>query len=120
MPNLLYCSAIITLSLCVIFCPEILPSRPENLEVEALTEKSLKVSWTQSSQNPESIVSYVVNVTQLRSFDEDTELPDDSYPSDYDSYALAVAHLSSTSTRPPFSTLSPLENRTTQIKVVHL
>lgn len=56
----------------------------------------------------------------LRSFDEDTELPDDSYPSDYDSYALAAARLSSTSTRAPFSTLSPLENRTTQIKVGRL
>jgi hypothetical protein len=88
--------------------------------VEALTEKSLRVSWTQPSQNPDSIVNYVVNVTMLRSFDEDTELPDDSYPSDYDSYALAAARLSSTSTRAPFSTSSPLENRTTQIKVGHL
>lgn len=102
---------------CIVEGIEILPSRPENLEVEALTEKSLNVSWTQPSQNPDSIVNYVVNVTQLRSFDEDTELPDDFYPSDYDSYALAAARLSSTSTRPPFSTLSPLENRTTQIKI---
>jgi hypothetical protein len=83
--------------------------------VEPLTEKSLNVSWTPPFQNPENIVSYVVNVTMLRSFDEDTEPPDDSYPSDYDSYALAAAHLSST--RPPFSTSSPLENRTIQIKV---
>jgi hypothetical protein len=87
--------------------------------VEALTEKSLKVSWIQPSQNPENIVSYVVNVTMLRSFDEDTEPPDDSYPSDYDSYALAAAHLARTSTGPPFSTSSPLENRTIQIKVRH-
>jgi hypothetical protein len=98
------------------FPSEILPSRPENVEVEALTEKSLKVSWTAPSQNPESIVEYVVNVTMLKSFDEDTEVPVDSYL-DYDSYALAAARLSSTSPRPPSSTQSPLEQRTTQIKV---
>lgn len=80
----------------------------------------MKVSWTPPSQNPETIVDYVVNVTMLRSFDEDMELPDDSYPSDYDSYALAAARLSSTSARPPSNTLTPLENRTTQIKVGYL
>ncbi|GFG31451.1 hypothetical protein Cfor_07805, partial [Coptotermes formosanus] len=102
---------------CIVEGIEILPSRPENVEVEVLTEKSVKVSWTPPSQNPETIVDYVVNVTMLRSFDEDMELPDDSYPSDYDSYALAAARLSSTSARPPSNTLTPLENRTTQIKI---
>jgi hypothetical protein len=106
---------------------EILPSPPENVEVEALTEKSLKVSWTHPSQNSETILEYVVNVTMLRSFDEDTELPDDSYAATADSYALAAAAADSyalaaaglynTSMRPPTSTLSPQENRSSLIKV---
>lgn len=87
------------------------------MEVEALSEKSLKVSWTQPLQNSESISEYGVNVTMLRTFDEDTELPDDSYASAADSYALAAAGLSSTSMRPPTSTLSPQESRTIHIKV---
>jgi hypothetical protein len=95
---------------------EILPSSPENVEVEALTEKSLNVSWTPPSQNPETVSEYVVNVTMLKSFDEDTELPD-SYADAADSYALAAAGLSSTSMSPLTSTLSPLDSRTTQIKV---
>lgn len=102
---------------CIVEGTEILPSSPENVEVEALTEKSLKVSWTPPSQNPETVSEYVVNVTMLRSFDEDTELPDDSYADAADSYALAAAGLSSTSMRPPTITLSPLDIRTTQIKV---
>jgi hypothetical protein len=53
----------------------------------------------------------------LRSFDENTELPDDSYANAADSYTLAAAGLSSTSMRPPTSTLNPLDVITTQIKV---
>jgi hypothetical protein len=103
----------------MIVLAEILPSSPENVEVEALTEKSLKVSWTPPSQNPDTVSEYVVNVTMLRLFDEDTELPDDSYADAADSYALAAAGLSSTSMRPLTSTLTPLDIRTTQIKVGH-
>jgi hypothetical protein len=95
---------------------EILPSPPENVEVEAVTEKSLKVSWTRPSQNAETILTYVVNVTMLRSFDEDTEMSNDSYAA-ADSYALAASGLSNTSMRPSTSTLSPQEHRNSQMKV---
>lgn len=103
----------------MIFLAEILPSSPENVEVEALTEKSLKVSWTPPSQNPETVSEYIVNVTMLRSFDENTELPDDSYSDAADSYALAAAGLTSTSMTPPTSTLNPLGGKSNRIKVGH-
>jgi hypothetical protein len=97
---------------------EILPSPPENVEVEALTEKSLKVSWSHPTQNQNTVLKYVVNVTMLRSFDEDTELSDDSYAAAAaDSYAVGAARLYSTSTRAPTSTLSPQEHRSNLIKV---
>ncbi|XP_069682864.1 Ig-like and fibronectin type-III domain-containing protein 1 isoform X1 [Periplaneta americana] len=102
---------------CIVEGVEILPSPPENVEVESLTEKSLRVSWTRPSQNPESISEFVVNVTMLRSFDEDTELPEDSYAEAADSYALAAAGLSSTSMRPPTTTALPLDVRSTQSKI---
>lgn len=55
---------------CIVEGIELLPSPPENVEVEALTEKSLKVSWTIPISNTESITKYYVNVTSLKTFDE--------------------------------------------------
>lgn len=46
---------------------ELLPSPPENVEVEALNEKSLKVEWSLPFANEETITMYEVNVTYLRS-----------------------------------------------------
>lgn len=46
-----------------------LPSPPENVEVEAQSSTVLKVSWTLPVANTESITGYSVNVTSLRSFD---------------------------------------------------
>ncbi|KAK4873942.1 hypothetical protein RN001_013302 [Aquatica leii] len=55
---------------CIVEGIELLPSPPENVEVEALTEKSLKVSWSLPVMNSESIIQYKVNISSLRSFDE--------------------------------------------------
>lgn len=53
--------------------PELLPSPPENVEVEALNEKSIKVDWSTPISNEESITMYEVNVTSLKSLsDKDT------------------------------------------------
>ncbi|KDR18237.1 Ig-like and fibronectin type-III domain-containing protein 1 [Zootermopsis nevadensis] len=101
---------------CIVEGIEILPSPPENVEVEGLTEKALKVSWTHPLQNPETVSKYVVNVTMLRSFDEDTELPDDSYAAATDSYVLAAGLYNATA-KPTTSTLSPQEDRSTLIKI---
>lgn len=49
---------------------ELLPSPPEDVEVEALTERSLKVSWSFPTSNSETITNYSVNATSLRTFDE--------------------------------------------------
>ncbi|KAJ8939834.1 hypothetical protein NQ318_013053 [Aromia moschata] len=48
-----------------LYYSELLPSPPENVEVEALTEKSLKVEWSHPVSNTETVTEYSVNVTSL-------------------------------------------------------
>ncbi|CAH0563601.1 unnamed protein product [Brassicogethes aeneus] len=55
---------------CIVEGIELLPSPPENVEVEALTEKSLSVSWSLPVSNLESVREYNVNVTSLKTFDD--------------------------------------------------
>lgn len=64
--KLLKCSG----SCYVSFLLELLPNAPENVEVDALTEKSLMVSWSTPSENWDDIRAYWVNVTALKSFDD--------------------------------------------------
>ncbi|XP_068617615.1 Ig-like and fibronectin type-III domain-containing protein 2 [Battus philenor] len=54
---------------CIVEGIELLPSPPEDVEVEALNEKQLNVSWSPPVENTETVTEYVVNVTTLRSFD---------------------------------------------------
>lgn len=54
---------------CIVEGIELLPSPPQDVEVEALTEKSLKVSWHLPESNTETVTQYIVNITTLRSFD---------------------------------------------------
>ncbi|XP_050504317.1 Ig-like and fibronectin type-III domain-containing protein 2 isoform X1 [Diabrotica virgifera virgifera] len=54
---------------CIVEGIELLPSPPMNVEVEALTEKSLRVQWTLPVSNTETITEFAVNVTSLKSFD---------------------------------------------------
>lgn len=65
---------------CIVEGIELLPSTPEDVEVEPLTENSLKVSWKFPLANADTVIAYLVNVTTLRSFDEAEE----------DSYATAL------------------------------
>ncbi|KAG7312486.1 hypothetical protein JYU34_001998 [Plutella xylostella] len=61
---------------CIVEGIELLPSPPEDVEVEPLNEKQLNVTWNPPTENTDSISEYVVNVTTLRSFDShliDTE-----------------------------------------------
>ncbi|KAB0793035.1 hypothetical protein PPYR_12655 [Photinus pyralis] len=60
---------------CIVEGIELLPSPPENLEVEALTEKSLKISWAPPASNSDAISHYMVNISSLRSFDESLSDP---------------------------------------------
>lgn len=46
-----------------------LPSPPEEVEVEPLNEKQLNISWSPPVENAETVTEYVVNITTLRSFD---------------------------------------------------
>lgn len=48
---------------------ELLPSSPEGVQVEVLSEKDLNVTWDKPAQNSASITEYAVNVTMLKSFD---------------------------------------------------
>lgn len=54
---------------CIVEGIELLPSPPEDVEVDPLNEKQLNVSWNPPVENTDSVIEYVVNVTTLRSFD---------------------------------------------------
>lgn len=58
---------------------ELLPSPPEDVEVEAISEKQLNVSWNPPTENTETVTEYVVNVTALRSFDAHLIDPSESF-----------------------------------------
>lgn len=63
---------------CIVEGIELLPSPPEEVEVEALTEKSLKISWSLPAANTETITKYSVNVTSLKTFDDYLADPSDN------------------------------------------
>lgn len=48
---------------------ELLPSPPEDVEVEPLSEKQLNVSWLPPVENSDSVTEYLINVTTLKTFD---------------------------------------------------
>ncbi|XP_050297664.1 Ig-like and fibronectin type-III domain-containing protein 1 [Anthonomus grandis grandis] len=58
---------------CIMEGIELLPSPPKDVEVEPLTEKSIKVEWALPHANSETITEYTVNLTTLRSFSENSE-----------------------------------------------
>ncbi|KAI4456941.1 titin [Holotrichia oblita] len=62
---------------CIVEGIELLPSAPDVIEVEALTENTLKVSWSNPLSNLETVTMYNVNVTSLRTFDNRLIDPDD-------------------------------------------
>ncbi|KAL3272723.1 hypothetical protein HHI36_014185 [Cryptolaemus montrouzieri] len=55
---------------CIVEGIELLPSPPEEVEVEALTEKSIKIMWEFPYSNAETVTHYSVNITSLHTFDE--------------------------------------------------
>lgn len=59
------------------FFAELLPSPPTLLQVEALTDKSVRVVWSWPNENMDTVTQYLINITALRHFDE--------HPSDIDS-----------------------------------
>ena len=70
---------------CIVEGVEILPSTPENVDIEALSDRSLKISWQPPVAKSNNITGYIINVTALRLFDQDFEVPEE------DSYAGALA-----------------------------
>ncbi|XP_049803084.1 Ig-like and fibronectin type-III domain-containing protein 1 isoform X1 [Schistocerca nitens] len=64
---------------CIVDGVELLPSPPEDVEVEALTENTIRVSWTVPSENADTVTTYVINVTSLRQFDQDPQPPSEDY-----------------------------------------
>jgi hypothetical protein len=56
-------------NICNIPITELLPSTPNDVEVEAISQKSLKVSWSAPSANHATVTSYQVLLRALRSFD---------------------------------------------------
>nr|CAD7440282.1 unnamed protein product [Timema bartmani] len=119
---------------CIMEGVEILPSPPLNLEVEALSDSSFKVSWQPPQVNKATLTEYLVNVTALLSFDQDEEVvsqeEQDSYAAAADSYALAAARLRGTgedgndtgiALKPPTTdvlVVSDLKPPTTNVKVM--
>lgn len=55
---------------------EILPSEPEDVQVDVNSSSKMFVSWNKPSANSASVKEYVVNVTMLRSFDGMKTFPD--------------------------------------------
>lgn len=48
---------------------ELLPSTPEGVQVDVVSESVLNVTWDKPTRNSASITEYAVNVTMLKSFD---------------------------------------------------
>ncbi|XP_025837036.1 Ig-like and fibronectin type-III domain-containing protein 1 [Agrilus planipennis] len=67
---------------CIVEGIELLPNPPEVVDVEALSEKSIKVSWSIPTANTESITEYSVNVTSLQTFDEHLIDPNEAHPTE--------------------------------------
>lgn len=56
---------------CILEGVQNIPGPPDEVEVEAVDEHSLRVSWTPPVSLPEKVTSYSINVTMLHAFDED-------------------------------------------------
>ncbi|KAL4707657.1 hypothetical protein ACJJTC_014696, partial [Scirpophaga incertulas] len=54
---------------CIVEGIELLPSPPEDVEVEPLNEKQLNVTWDLPTENADTVTEFIVNVTTLRTFD---------------------------------------------------
>ncbi|XP_066261909.1 Ig-like and fibronectin type-III domain-containing protein 1 [Euwallacea similis] len=58
---------------CIMEGIELLPGPPENVEVESLTERSLKVEWEPPEANAQTVNEYAVNLTAIKSFSTNSE-----------------------------------------------
>ena len=56
---------------CILEGIQKLPSEPQSISVEPLTEKSLQVFWSPPEKLAETVKFYQVNATKLHSFDQD-------------------------------------------------
>ncbi|XP_060521519.1 Ig-like and fibronectin type-III domain-containing protein 2 isoform X2 [Cylas formicarius] len=63
---------------CIVEGIQLLPSPPEDVEVDALTEKSIRVEWSRPRSNSQTITQYMANLTALRSFDENSDSFEDN------------------------------------------
>ncbi|XP_077284865.1 Ig-like and fibronectin type-III domain-containing protein 2 isoform X2 [Arctopsyche grandis] len=54
---------------CIVEGIELLPSPPEDVEVEALSQKSFKISWSPPTANHPTVTNYRIVLKALRSFD---------------------------------------------------
>ncbi|XP_045478484.1 Ig-like and fibronectin type-III domain-containing protein 2 [Harmonia axyridis] len=77
---------------CIVEGIELLPSQPEELEVEALNEKSIKVMWEYPYMNAETVTQFSVNVTSLHTFDERIEPIHDNPPPLPTSISTTMSH----------------------------
>ncbi|XP_017783380.1 PREDICTED: Ig-like and fibronectin type-III domain-containing protein 2 isoform X2 [Nicrophorus vespilloides] len=92
---------------CIVEGIELLPNPPQDVEVEALTEKSLRVSWAHPDANTETVTEYSINVTSLKTFDERLIEPTESNPSrSSDSHTVHV-NVPSTQNETVLNDLSP-------------
>ncbi|XP_055528945.1 Ig-like and fibronectin type-III domain-containing protein 1 [Wyeomyia smithii] len=56
---------------CILDNIQRLPSEPQSVAVEALTERSLQVSWSPPERLAKTVKYYQINATKLHSFDQD-------------------------------------------------
>ncbi|XP_060866861.1 Ig-like and fibronectin type-III domain-containing protein 1 [Metopolophium dirhodum] len=73
---------------CIVEGIEILPSQPEDVQVDVNSSSMVFVTWDKPSANSASVKGYVVNVTMLRSFDGMKTFPDN----DGNSQSIVTPH----------------------------
>lgn len=56
---------------------EILPGPPREVSVEPLSDSEVRVTWLPPRQNGDTITQYIVNVTELKAFDELEQVGDE-------------------------------------------
>jgi len=71
--------------LCIL---EILPSQPEDVQVEVNSSSKVFITWDKPAANSASVKGYVVNVTMLKSFDGMKTFPDN----DGNSQSIVTPH----------------------------
>lgn len=71
-----------------VYVSEILPSSPEDVQVDVNSSSTMFVTWDKPLANSASVKEFVINVTMLKSFDNMKTFPDN----DNNSQSVVTPH----------------------------